>query len=111
MKILKFWIFLAFVSLLAIGCGNKTGLEGKVVDGKGQPLANVKVVASQLQPIKGYERFEATTGPDGAFRFGQLFPASEYALLPWSDAWANAPMMTVQYDPTNLRAQFDKGGC
>jgi hypothetical protein len=85
MKSLKFWVFLAFVSLLAVGCGNKTGLEGKVVDGKGQPLANVRVVASQLQPIKGYERFEATTGPDGVFRFGQLFPASKYVLTVQSD--------------------------
>ena len=101
---------LALVGLLAVGCGKKSGLEGKVVDGKGQPLANVKVVASQVQPIKGYEQFEATTGSDGTFRFGKLFPSSEYALFPWSDAWASMPMMTVQYDPTNLRVQFYKGG-
>ena len=80
------------------------------MDGKGQPLANVKVVASQVQPIKGYEQFEATTGSDGTFRFGKLFPSSEYALFPWSEAWASMPMMTVQYDPTNLRVQFYKGG-
>jgi hypothetical protein len=110
MKVLKFWAVLALVSLLAIGCGKKSGLEGKVVDGKGQPIANVKVVASQVQPIKGYEQFEATTGSDGSFRFGKLFPSSEYALFPWSDDWANMPMMTVQYDPTNLRVQFYKGG-
>ena len=110
MKVLKFWFFLALASLFVMGCGKKSGLEGKVVDGRGQPLANVKVVASQLQPIQGYEQFEATTGSDGTFRFGKLFPTSEYALLPWSDAWANMQMMTVQYDPTNLRAQFDKGG-
>jgi hypothetical protein len=110
MKVLKFWAVLALVSLLAIGCGKKSGLEGKVVDGKGQPIANVKVVASQVQPIKGYEQFEATTGSDGTFRFGKLFPSSEYALFPWSDDWANMPMMTVQYDPTNLRVQFYKGG-
>jgi hypothetical protein len=72
---------LALVSLLAIGCGKKSGLEGKVVDGKGQPIANVKVVASQLSPIiKGYEQFETTTGSDGKFRFVKLFPSSEYAL-------------------------------
>ncbi len=110
MKVLKFGVLLAFVSLLAIGCGKKSGLEGKVVDGKGQPLANVKVVASQLQPIKGYEQFEANTGSDGIFRFGKLFPSSEYVLFPWSEAWSNMPMMTVQYDPTNLRAHFYKGG-
>jgi hypothetical protein len=110
MKYLKFWAVLMLVGLLAAGCGKKSGLEGKVVDGKGQPMANVKVVVSQVQPIKGYEQFEATTGSDGTFHFGKLFPSSEYALFPWSDAWVNTPMMTVQYDPTNLRIQFYKGG-
>lgn len=110
MKGLKFCAVLALVSLLAVGCGKQSGLEGKVVDGKGQPMANVKVVASQVQPIKGYEQFETTTGLDGTFRFGKLFPSAEYVLFPWSDAWSNTPMMTVQYDPTNLRVQFYKGG-
>ncbi len=81
MKVLKFWAVLVLVSLLAIGCGKKSGLEGKVVDDKGQPIANVKVVVRQVQPIKGYEQFEATTGSDGTFRFGKLYPSSEYALL------------------------------
>jgi hypothetical protein len=80
MKGLKFCAVLALISLLAVGCGKQSGLEGKVVDSKGQPLANVKVVASQVQPIKGYEQFEATTGSDGTFRFGKLFPSSDYAL-------------------------------
>lgn len=81
MKVLKFWAVLALVSLLLIGCGKKSGLEGKVVDGKGRPMAKVKVVASQLPPIiKGYEQFETTTGSDGKFRFVKLFPSSEYAL-------------------------------
>lgn len=110
MKGLKFCAVLVLVSLLSIGCGKKSGLEGKVVDGKGQPMTNVKVVASQVQPIKGYEQFETTTGADGTFRFGKLFPSSEYVLFPWNEAWSGVPMMTVQYDPTNLRTQFYKGG-
>jgi hypothetical protein len=32
--------------LLLFGCGKKSGLEGKIVDGKGQPLANVTIVAT-----------------------------------------------------------------
>ena len=36
---------------------------------------------------QGYEQFETTTGSDGAFRFGKLFPTSEYVLKPWSDKW------------------------
>jgi len=104
MRSLKHTVPFALVVLLPVGCAKKSGLEGKVVDGKGQLIANVKVVAAQVQPIKGNEQFVATTGADGMFRFGKLFPTSEYALFPWSDAWGSAPMMTVQYDPTNLRA-------
>lgn len=69
------------------GCGKNSALEGKVVDGKGQPLAGIKVVAKQIQPIKGYEQFETTTGSDGGFRFGKLFPTSEYELIPFSETW------------------------
>ncbi|MBI5591317.1 MAG: DUF1566 domain-containing protein [Deltaproteobacteria bacterium] len=80
MKDLKFWFCLALVSLFVIGCGKKTGLEGKVVDGKGQPFANLKIVAKQVQPVKGYEQFETVTGADGVFRFAKLFPDSQYVL-------------------------------
>jgi hypothetical protein len=80
MKVLKFWFYLALVSLFVIGCGKKSGLEGKVVDGKGQPLVNLKIVAKQVQPVKGYDQFETTTGADGIFRFEKLFPASQYVL-------------------------------
>lgn len=54
---------------VTFGCGEKSGLEGKVLDGKGQPIAHVKIIAKQVQPIKGYERFEAMTGTDGSFSF------------------------------------------
>jgi len=64
------------------------------VDGKGQPLAGIKVVAKQIQPIKGYEQFETTTGSDGGFRFGKLFPTSEYELIPFSETWSTEKRRT-----------------
>ncbi len=91
MKVLKFWTVLALVSLLAIGCGKKSGLEGKVVDGEGQPLANVKVVASQVQPIKGYEQLEAVTKSDGTFRLNGLYPSSQYILNFLAEKWTYKP--------------------
>ena len=60
-------------------------VEGKVVDDKGQPLVNLKIVVKQVQPMKGYEQFETTSGVDGNFRFEKLFPASKYALTVQSD--------------------------
>jgi len=76
------------VTACLLGCGKKSGLEGKVVDGKGKPMAGVKVVAKQVQPIKGYEQFESTTGSDGGFKFGRLFPtrAGTGPLLPTSSS-------------------------
>jgi len=98
------------MGFLAFGCGKKSGLEGKVVDGKGKPVANVKIIAKQVQPIKGYEQFETTTTSDGTFSFGKLFPTSEYVIFPWYDDWTEAPMRTLRYKANNLIARFTKEG-
>lgn len=111
MKFFKSLVVLVFVIMCATGCGKKSGLEGKIVDGKGQPIANVKVIASQLPPIiKNYEQFETTTDSNGMFHFGKLFPSAKYSLITWDDTWANMPMMTLEYEPSKLHAQFYKGG-
>ena len=76
------------LTLVMVGCGGKTtALEGKVVDGKEQPLDKVTVAAKMTQPIKGYEHFETTTNSDGTFKFKKLFPTSEYQLIFYSDRW------------------------
>jgi len=77
-----------FLGFLVFGCSKKSGIEGRVVDGKGKPLPDVKIIAKQVQPIKGYEQFETTTGSDGKFCLRRLYPASEYILLPQSENWA-----------------------
>ncbi len=82
-------VVVGFMILFGVsGCEKKSALEGKVVDGKEQPLAGIKVMAKQIQPIKGYESFETTTGSDGGFRFEKLFPMSEYELTLLSDSWS-----------------------
>jgi hypothetical protein len=99
----KRWLAIAAVlvllSLLISGCGKKSELEGKVVDGKMQPLANVRVVAKMSQPIKGYEQFETTTGADGSFKFGKLFPASEYQLILSSERWTKEEKIKTDSGP------------
>jgi hypothetical protein len=67
---------------------NQSSVEGKLVDWNDKPVADVKIKASQLQPVKGYEHFEAVTDSDGTFRIKGLFPSSAYMLKPWSDKWA-----------------------
>jgi len=86
--------------MFVVGCGGKsTSLEGKVVDGKGQPLANVKVAAKMSQPIKGYEQFETTTGADGSFKFTKLFPTSEYQLLLYSERGTEEKKIKTESGP------------
>jgi len=102
--------FIVLMALAVTGCGKKSGLEGKVVDGKGKPVANVKIIAKQIQPIKGYEQFETTTGSDGTFSFEKLFPTSEYVLFPWFDDWSSAPQRTLKYEANKLTARFNKEG-
>ena len=102
--------FIILMVLAVTGCGKKSGLEGKVVDGKGKPMANVKIIAKQVQPIKGYEQFEAVTGSDGTFHFKKLFPTSEYVLFPRFDDWSSAPQRTLKYEANKLTARFNKEG-
>jgi Protein of unknown function (DUF1566)/Carboxypeptidase regulatory-like domain len=93
-------LLVILVGVLVFGCGGKkAGIEGKVVDGKGQPMSGVKVIANQVKPIKGYEQFETTTGSDGTFRFKGLFPTSEYTISPWSDKWKTSAKVTEQSGP------------
>ena len=74
-------LLLVLSLIFVVGCGNSTSLEGKVEEGRGQPLANMKVVAKMSQPIKGHEQFETTTLADGSFKFVKLLPKSEYQLI------------------------------
>jgi len=73
--------------LTACSSGKQSAVEGKLVDWNGKPVAGVKISASQVQPIKGYEQFEAVTKSDGTYRLSGLFPSSQYVLKPWSDKW------------------------
>ncbi|MBI4559497.1 MAG: DUF1566 domain-containing protein [Candidatus Hydrogenedentes bacterium] len=76
------------VILSACGVGGKqSAVEGKLVDWTEKPVSGVKITASQVQPIKGYEQFEAVTKSDGTFRMGGLFPSFQYVVKPWSDKW------------------------
>lgn len=100
MKKLSLCILLLVLSLMfVVGCGKSTSLEGKVVDGKGQFLTKVKVAAKMSQPLKGYEQFETTTGADGSFKFGKLFPTSEYQLILYSERGAVATAIKIESGP------------
>lgn len=83
------WVLMMFLMLTMGACsgGKKSAVEGKLVDWNGAPVAGVKITASQVQPINGYEQFEAVTNSDGTFRLKGLFPSSAYVLKPWSDKW------------------------
>lgn len=52
--------------------------EGKIVDVNGNPIAGVKVMATQNDPIKGYEKIETKSKNDGTFVIKGLYPESSY---------------------------------
>lgn len=92
-------MLLLTLCLAACGCGKQSAIEGRLVDAKGVPLAAVKVAAVQVQPLKGYEQFEAVTKADGAFRLSGLFPSSAYVLKISSDKWITSSAVHVQTAP------------
>ena len=116
------WILLMFLMLIMGACsgGKQSAVEGKLVDWNGTPVAGVKITASQVQPIKGYEQFEAVTNSDGTFRLKGLFSSSAYVLKPWSDKWTcdtavqldSAPQgeTSVLPEPIKIARAFSKSG-
>lgn len=104
-------IVMLLVVTLTIACeaGKKgSGVEGKLVDGNGKPMVGVKLIAKQVQPIKGYEQKETVSGSDGTFKFKGLFPSAEYVVEPWSDMWKAMDNITVQSGPegeTSMRKE------
>ena len=89
MRIIKTLATGFMIMVCIAGCSKKSALEGKLVDGKGDPLVGIKMFAKQKQPIKGFEQFETTTRADGSFKFDNLFPNSEYDLFTYSDGYVN----------------------
>jgi|GEM_PF-2775983 len=79
-------VAMVVLSVGACDAGKKgSGIEGKVVDGKGRPMNGVKLIAKQVQPLKGYEQFETKTGSDGTFRFNGVFPSCDYVIRPLAE--------------------------
>ncbi|HOW56721.1 MAG TPA: OmpA family protein [Smithellaceae bacterium] len=91
MKTARGLLVALLISIFFLGCGlfggKKAGLEGALVDGQGQPLSAIKVIAKQVVPVKGYEQFETTTDANGVFSFNSLMPVSEYIISPVPDKW------------------------
>jgi hypothetical protein len=80
------WVWMMVLVLCLAACGSKqAAVEGKLVDGKGTPVGGMKIIATQVRPVKGYEQLETVTKADGSFRLTGLFPSCVYHLKPWSE--------------------------
>ena len=83
----RLFLFL-LISAFLFSCGEKkAGVEGKLLNGRGQPLSGITLIFKQVQPSKGYEQLETKTLADGAFRIDGVMPASEYIIAAVSDNW------------------------
>ncbi|MEW6440479.1 MAG: DUF1566 domain-containing protein [bacterium] len=99
MQNLRGLVCVVLLGLVSSGCGRQSALEGVVVDGQGGPLAELRVIARQVQPIEGYGELETTTGPDGTFRLDGLFRKSAYVLKVSSQEWSTEDSLTVESGP------------
>ncbi len=96
MKLMKAPVVGLLLATFLLGCNNKSGLEGTVVDCKGNPRAGIRVIAKQVEPVVGYERFETTSEPDGYFLFDELYPNSAYELAAAANGATTAPLIKVE---------------
>jgi len=87
------------LSLAACQGGKTSSVEGKLVDWNNKPVTGVKITATQVQPVKGYEQGEAVTSSEGLFTLQGLYPSSAYVLKPWSDKWSTKAETRVESAP------------
>lgn len=89
MKIVYHFSFALLICMLLFGCGDKTtGVEGKIIDGKGKPLSGVFIIFKPVQLTQGYEHFETKTGADGSFQLTGIAPSFDYVIFLLSDKWS-----------------------
>lgn len=74
------------IMLCITGCMRRSALEGKVVDGKGQPIGGIKMIATPIQPTRDVQ-IETITGEDGSFKLGKILPNSRYDLVADTDKY------------------------
>jgi len=78
---------LLLISFFLLSCAEKkSGVEGKLLDGRGKPIS-ATIIFKQILPSKGYEQFEVKTIADGSFHVEGVMPASEYIITPVSETW------------------------
>jgi len=88
MKIAYRLFLILLISIFLFSCSEKkASIEGKLLDGRGQPIYGITVIFKQVQASKGYEQFETKTLATGVFRIDGVMPSSEYIITPVSDKW------------------------
>jgi hypothetical protein len=115
-KILLWTVISMLVLMSSSGCGvgkRSSAVEGKVINSQGKALSDVKVVATQQVPLKGFERIESKTKTDGTFVLKGLYPNANYNLSfeggQCNDATLSldsAPAGETKLLPRNILLQF-----
>jgi hypothetical protein len=103
------WIWMVVFALCFAACGSKqSAVEGKLEDGKGRPVVGMKIIASQVRPVKGYDQLETITKADGTFRLTGLFPSSVYKLKAWSETSTANASVTIDSAPPGQTSVLPK---
>ena len=78
--IIVFSLFVLLSVIFSDASQAATNFEGKIVDMQGKPVEGVKVIAQQVEPLKGYDRVESVTKSDGIFVLTGLYPQDRYTI-------------------------------
>lgn len=91
------WIIF-FVVIGVLNCyaqDEQSAVRGRVVDLVGNPVSKVKIIASRIYPIEGYEQLTTISQRDGTFILKGLLPGEFYELKLHSDNWILKTEVTV----------------
>ena len=104
MKSLTTLFFVVLICTLLACSRNTSTIQGKVADGKGRPISDLTVVATQVVPPG--QQIMATTDTNGAFRLKRLPPSQQYVILPVSDKWKTSAKVTVKIGPSSQKYEL-----
>lgn len=91
MKIVYRLLIVLLMSVFLSACGGprEGSVEGKVVNGQGQPLSGVTVIFNPVVLMPEAKQPQTKTGADGTFKIAGLTPAADYIITLEADAWTS----------------------
>jgi hypothetical protein len=106
-KILLLFILMLF---FFISCDQKPEVAGVIIDGKANPISNMKIVATPIDTTNKEKQRSAITDENGKFSIKGLSFGTGYIIEPLFSEWGVDQLWHFKYEAEGIDNYFDKHG-